>query len=187
MVRRVRRATACWPAGARLASLGSAVAVVWAIVALLFSAQGYAVSAYQGTPQPWWPSLAYSLAIFSVWALLTAPIALAVRYAERAFPLPRRIALYAIGLVVAAVLHVGLFSVLYWPFYSDNGRIATRWAMGERMFVANFDTNTLFYFVVVSVVSGHALYERRSCELRGALSKAGERPARSAGADLVIS
>jgi len=52
--------------------------------------------------------------------------------------------LYAAGLLVVSALHVGLFVAVYWPLYSDAGRL-TRWAMGERMFVRNLGTNALFY------------------------------------------
>src|SRR5687768_8554912 len=63
---------------AYLASIGLA----WTAVAFLFSVQGYIASAYRGSPQPWWTSLGYSLAIFSIWALLTPVIVQAVRQVE---------------------------------------------------------------------------------------------------------
>lgn len=131
---------------AYLASIGLA----WTAVALVFSAQGYIASAYRGSPQPWWPSLGYSLAIFSIWALLTPVIVQTVRKVEaKIAPRLGRGLAYAAGLPVVSALHVVLFALLYWPIYNDGGRIPTRWAMTALMFLKNFDTNTLFYVLVV--------------------------------------
>lgn len=128
------------------------IGLTWAAVALLFSAQGYLVSAYRGSPQPWWPSFGYSLAIFSIWALLTPAIVQVVRKVEaRGAPRLRRGLIYAAGLPVVSALHVALFALLYWPVYNDGGRIPTRWAMSGLMYLKNFDTNTLFYLLVVGV------------------------------------
>lgn len=142
-----------WPgrSGSRyLASIG----LVWTAVALIFSAQGYLVSAYRGSAQPWWPSLGYSLAIFSIWALLTPVIVQAVRKVEATGGARfRRGLVYAAGLPIVCALHVVLFALLYWPIYNDGGRIPTRWAMGELMFLKNLDTNTLFYVLVVGVTA----------------------------------
>lgn len=104
-----------------------------------------------GGRQAWWPSVGYSLAIFSVWALLTWPLLEAVRRIEASgLGLPRRVGLYAAGLFLVAALHVGLFVAVYWPIYNDGGRLG-RWAMGERMFVRNLGTNALFYAALVGV------------------------------------
>lgn len=132
-----------------LASIGLA----WTAVALLFSVQGYLASAYRGSPQPWWPSFGYSLAIFSIWALLTPAIVQAVRKVEAKAPRFRRGLIYAAGLPVVLALHVALFALLYWPIYNDGGRIPSRWAMSSLMFLKNVDTNTLFYVLVVGVTA----------------------------------
>jgi two-component system LytT family response regulator len=57
---------------------------------------------------------------------------------------------------------VGLFALVWWPAYNDGGRIATRWAMGERMFVRNLGTNVIFYAGVVAVALLAARRERRA-------------------------
>jgi len=128
------------------------VVVGWTAVALLLSVQGYVTAASAGRPQPWWPSFGYSLAIFSIWAVLTAPILSAVRRVEASgWSLARRVAVYAAGGAIAWLLHIGLFVLAFWPVYNDGGRIATPWAMAELMFVRNLGTDLMFYAALVAV------------------------------------
>jgi hypothetical protein len=138
----------------------------WFAVAVLFSVQGYAVSAYRGTTQPWWPSFGYSLAIFSVWAALTLPLTCLVRHAEaNVGKVSYRLVIYVIGLPVTAALHVGIFAFAYWPIYNDGGRISTRWSMGERMFLSNLDTNTIFYVLLVAGAASYETWSRRRLQV----------------------
>lgn len=131
--------------------LAAAIVLGWSAVALLLSIQGWLTSANAGRAQAWWPSLGYSFAIFSVWAVLTGPVLESVRRIETsALRLPARMALYAAGLLAVAALHVALFVAIYWPVYNDGGRL-TRWAMGERMFVRNLGTNALFYAALLGL------------------------------------
>lgn len=141
------------------------VAFGWFCIAAIFSIQGYGMSLYRGAPQPWWPSFGYSLAIFSIWAVLTIPIVQAVSAIEaRIASAPRRFLVYAAGLPLMAVLHVGLFALIFWPLYNDGGRIASRWAMGERMLLANLDTNTVLYGLLVGIAVAKTRRERRNHE-----------------------
>ncbi|HEV7234185.1 MAG TPA: LytTR family DNA-binding domain-containing protein [Sphingorhabdus sp.] len=122
----------------------------WMVVAVVFSGFGYVAALRRGVAQPWWPSLGYALAIFSIWALMTWPIAKFVGRIEANVPgVMLRLLIYALGVPVVCAVHVFAFAVLYWPIYNDNGRIATRWIMGERMLLSNLDTNTLLYAVLV--------------------------------------
>jgi len=131
--------------------LAAAIVLSWAAVALLLSLQGWLTSADEGPAQPWWPSLGYSFAIFSVWAALTWPMLEAVRRVDTsALKLAARVGLYAAGLFVVSALHIGLFVAVYWPLYNDDGRLA-RWAMGERMFVRNLGTNVLLYTALLGL------------------------------------
>ncbi|WEK43182.1 MAG: LytTR family DNA-binding domain-containing protein [Candidatus Sphingomonas colombiensis] len=138
--------------GREAIALAGVATAAWATVAVVFAAQGYAISVYRQAPQPWWPSLGYSAAIFSVWLVMTVPIIAIVRRLEHSRRNWRRkSAFYISGLPIAAIVHVGLFALLYWPVYNDGGRIPNRWAMGERMFLSNLDTNTLFYAMLVGL------------------------------------
>jgi hypothetical protein len=128
--------------------LTAAVVCAWSAVALLLSVQGYLTSAQAGAPQPWWPSVGYAFAVFSIWAVLTWPVLASVRRIESGGPRRRRLALYLAGLPLIAALHVALFVALFWPLYNDGGRL-TRWAMAERMFVRNLGTDALFYAALV--------------------------------------
>jgi len=145
-------AVSLWMPNARRVRLLAVIVGGWAIVALALSLQGYVTAASAGRPQAWWPSFGYSLAIFSVWAVLTGPILVAVRRIEASGrSLARRAVAYAFGGPVAWALHIGLFVLAYWPVYNDSGRIPTPWAMAEKMFVRNLGTDLLFYAALVAI------------------------------------
>lgn len=141
--------------------LSFALSLAWALVALGFALQGYGVALYRGSPQPWWPSFGYALAIFSVWAVLTPAIVVGACRAGRLTVGPRLLAL-ALGLPVVATLHVALFAVVFWPIYNDGERIPTRRAMAENMALPNLDTNTLFYVLVVGGTLWRTTRDRRA-------------------------
>lgn len=154
------------PEWGRVARLAGLVILFWAAFALVLSFMAYAASLRRGIPQPWWPSLGYSLAIFSIWALMTPIIAGGVISAEARIGGWRRIGLYALGLPLVCAVHVFAFAAIYWPIYNDGGRIASRWAMGERMLLANLDTNALLYALLV--VGSVIVARRRRREGAGA-------------------
>ncbi|WP_129791957.1 LytTR family DNA-binding domain-containing protein [Sphingosinicella sp. CPCC 101087] len=146
-----------------LARLGLLSAAIWAAVALILAGQAYLVSAFRGSPQAWWPSFAYTAAIFSVWAILTPGLVACVMKAESSLrPTALRWGLYGLGLPVTVALHVGIFVLLYWNFYNDDGRIPDRWAMAERMFVRNLDTDLLFYAAIVVGAAAASRWKRRA-------------------------
>lgn len=128
------------------------VLAAWTIVAIVQAAQGYFLAAHAGTGQLWWPTLAYTLAIYSIWALLTGPVTAAVLAINRYVHMrPLRFAAYIALWPVVSALHVLVFAALYWPAYRSDG-VTTRWAMADRMFVRNLDTNTLLYLALVCAV-----------------------------------
>lgn len=123
----------------------------WALVACVQALQGYALAGYRGVPQSWWPTLFYAAAIHSVWLLLTWPIIAATLAIQRRVSWRGlRAAAYVALWPVVSALHVLLFAFLYWPLYRSEGD-ATRWAMADRMFTRNLDTNTLFYVALVGL------------------------------------
>jgi hypothetical protein len=137
--------------------------IFWVAVALLFALQGQAVSTYRGAHQPWWPSFGYSLAIFSVWAILAPVIALSIGRAEaRLVNWWQLAAACAAGLPIASLLHVGIFALLYWPIYNGDGAISSRFTMIERMALQNLDTNALFYVIVVGATLAWTSHTRRT-------------------------
>lgn len=134
----------------------------WALIALVQAAQGYAVANWRGQEQAWWPSLGYSAAIYSVWVLLSWPIARAVLTIER--HIRRwwlRVLAYLTLWPLAAGAHVLLFGLLYWPLYRGDA-VPTRGAMVEHMFVRNFDSNTMLYAALVAVTIGWMRWPRRA-------------------------
>lgn len=151
----------------------AADAIVWAFIALAFAAQGHVVASYRGVPQPWWPSFGYSLAIFSVWALLTPLIFAAVcRGKDRLKHWWQRAAALAAGLPIVSALHVMAFSLIYWPVYNGGGAIPSRLAMAERMALRNLDTNGLFYLLVAGAAIAWTARARRANET--SVERAGE-------------
>ena len=66
-------------------------------------------------------------------------------------PLWRRASLYAILLPCTVATHVFLFAALFWPIYSDGGRIPSRWAMGATMFRLNFQSDTIIYIGLIGL------------------------------------
>lgn len=140
----------------------------WSLIAVAFAAQGWWAAMLKGTPQPWWPSLGYSAAIFSVWLMLTEPIlALVARIERSSLSLWRRIGLYAIGFPAITGIHVGLFALVYWPLYNDSGRIRSPLAMAGRMLVPNAHTNLVFYAGLVLIAAGAAALERQRARSGG--------------------
>lgn len=140
----------------------------WSLVALLFAAHGYWFGQAAGRPQPWWPSLGYTLAVFSIWALLTPLIAVGVWRTSGHRPGPRA-AILAVGLPATLALHAALFVALFWPLYSGGGRQGP-WTVAEGMLLSNLHTDVLFY---VAVAAGAAVLARRRT-----LSEASGRPMR---------
>ena len=125
-------------------------AVVWLAVATAMAIVGQISSAVRGTPQPFWPSLGYALAIFSVWIMLSPPLMAAARRVRRSAMRTRyRFALLLAGLPVTVAAHVGLFALLFWPLYHGD-RTPTRWAMAEHMFVRNLDMDLVLYLAVIA-------------------------------------
>ncbi|MBB6427510.1 LytTR family DNA-binding domain-containing protein [Sphingopyxis sp. JAI128] len=133
---------------ARLVAIGAG-ALLWALVTLASAAQGQVFAAYRGRPQDWWPTLGYTAAIFSVWALLT-PLLLKTADALLAARLPRRAAaaLWILGYPLATALHVALFVLLFRPIYG--AQAPTRWAMVEPVLLANVDKAAFAYLALVA-------------------------------------
>src|SRR5687768_10068355 len=131
----------------RLVCLGVAA---WAFVALVSALQGKLFAAYHGREQDWWPTLGYTAAIFSVWALLTPAI---IKAADRIYAagLRRLIAasLVALGYPLAMMLHVLLFVALFWPLYGSQA--PTPFAMMEPVLLANFDKSAFAYLTLIAV------------------------------------
>lgn len=126
------------------------VALAWSAAALALSLQGRLTSLSEGGAQPWWPSFGYSLAIASVWCLLTPAVFVAVRAIRT-----RRLApLFLIGLGVAGLalvsfLHAAIFSVVYWPAYGQ-GQHSGPVAMARHMLVRNVGLDALFYAALLA-------------------------------------
>lgn len=141
----------------------------WALLALVSAAQGVLFSWSAGAAQPWWPTLGYSAAIFSVWALLTPPLMIA---ADRIAAAARgRIALHVAGLPIAVAAHLLLFVALYRPMY---GADVPPLAMARAVLFANIDTASFAYLTLIG-----AAFARRRLMARGT-------PARAAVNDLWV-
>ncbi len=144
----------------------------WALIAAIQAVQGNFVAAYGGSPQPWWPTFGYAVAIYSIWALLSWPIIGAVMAIERGIRSVRaRIAAYLLLWPAVVGAHVLLFALIYWPVYRSAG-VATRWDMTSIMFVRNLDTNSLLYLAMVTLTIAWLRWPRRQAARAEAMPSA---------------
>ncbi|MEH6419840.1 LytR/AlgR family response regulator transcription factor [Pseudomonas sp. CGJS7] len=154
--------------GARGLLLGVAA---WALASLISAAQGQAFAAYRGRPQDWWGTLAYTAAIFSVWAVL-APAIMAA--AERLFASGlnkgQQAAVAVLGYLFATALHVALFVLVFWPVYGTG--LANPSAMVLPVVLANFDKAAFAYIALIIAV----LIRRHLRQRPGVAAAAPERP-----------
>lgn len=127
------------------------IAGVWMAVAVICTLQAFTFSLYREEPQDWWPSLGYTAAIFSVWAILTPTILCAGRWLVGS-PLSqaRRAGLVLVGLPTAIVLHLLLFVTLFWPVYGGNA--SSPFAMVMPVLAANLDKSVLAYAALLTVI-----------------------------------
>lgn len=125
---------------------------LWLVASLASAAQGYIFSLHQGRAQPWWPTLGYTAAIFSIWAVLTP---LALKAADRIDVAgPGRAAtliLWLLGYPLATATHIALFVILFWPVYGQGA--ATPLAMARPVWLANIDTSLFAYLALTAAVA----------------------------------
>lgn len=148
----------------------------WLTVALVLSLEGLIAAELRNSPQAWWPSFGYSLAIFSIWMVLTPLLAFTVdRIEAQITAWPMRLLLYIAGWPIVCLLHVGLFALLFWDVYADSARMPTRGAFAIAMFVRNMDLDGFLY---AGIVLGMIVWRRRTVQRIP--------PARSPGEPLAI-
>ena len=122
----------------------------WGLVALVSAAQGQIFALYQGRNQAWWPSLGYTAAVFSIWAILT-PAALGIFRGIAASRLGSvaKAALIAASLPALVALHVLLFVGIFWAVYGPAG--STPWTMAQPVLAANLDKAAFAFAALVTV------------------------------------
>lgn len=117
---------------------------VWVLVTLASAVQGQLFAAYHGRPQEWWPTLGYTAAIFSVWALLTPVVLKAIDQMFAARPhRAAAAALWVLGYPVITALHLLIFVLLFWPIFGTG--FPTPFAMAEPVLLANLDKSIFAY------------------------------------------
>lgn len=123
--------------------------VGWSTIALLLASEAYFVTLMRGDFQPLWPSLGYSLAVFSVWVLLTP---LVLKFADRSFAArlnrATSAAIVVLGCPAIIGLHVLLFVVLFWPLYG--AKFDMPLAMAKPVFMANIDKSAIAYAALIA-------------------------------------
>ena len=129
----------------------------WVALTLLVTFKSQVLAVLQGHPQPLWSALGYTAAIYSVWALL-GPILLETVSRVIGTRVARliRVAALVAGLPIALMLHVGLFSIFYWPIYGRT--FSSPGEMIPYVFAANLDTGALAYAAIVAI----AVWRRRA-------------------------
>ena len=132
--------------------------LIWLVIALITSVQGYVAGRTAGTPQPWLPAFGNGIAWYSAWAVLTPlVVAVARRFAnERRIPLLFAIHLGA-GLSVA-VLHSALYASLNAMVY---GRAAwAPWSSDLLLLklTSSVHVQLMIYAIIVGIVLGARAY-----------------------------
>ncbi len=157
--------------GSRVRALLVPGVLPWVALTALATLQGQILAELQGRPQPFWPALGYTAAIYSIWALL-GPMLLAIAGRVVAAEAPRvvRAAALALGVPAALVVHVGLFSLLYWPIYG--GGFASPIEMIPYVLGANLDTGALACAAIVALAVLRRRRARDAAAARDALDAA---------------
>ncbi|GGE61928.1 LytR/AlgR family response regulator transcription factor [Niveispirillum cyanobacteriorum] len=123
---------------------------VWLCVALISVVQGQVFAAFAGRSQAWWPTFHYTVAIFSVWALLTpAVLHAARRVEERRFGRVAALSLWLAGYPLTVMAHLTLFVLLFWPIYG--GPSLSLFAMAKAVFLANLDKSAFAYIALIAL------------------------------------
>lgn len=133
------------PAQVRLCAAGLGT---WTLAALVSATQGYVFAGFSGRPQTWWATLAYALAIFSIWALISPVLLAALSRAWKIKPKGQRVAVLVVGAPVAMATHVMVFAVAYHPVYGQGRSILS---MVAPVLASNLDTAAVAYSLLVSV------------------------------------
>ncbi len=132
------------PAQIRLVAVGLGI---WALAAMVSAAQAYVFAGFSGRSQDWWPSLAYTLAIFSIWALISPVLLASLSGAFRIGRMGARIAVVILGAPIAVAAHVAIFTVAFHPIYGQGRSIL---GMIAPVMASNLDTAALAYSVLVA-------------------------------------
>ncbi len=123
---------------------------VWLCVALISTVQGQVFAAYAGRGQAWWPTFHYTVAIFSVWALLTPAVLHAARRVEkRRLGRAAALSLWLAGYPLTVMAHLILFVLLFWPIYG--GQSPSILAMAKAVFLANLDKSAFAYIALIAL------------------------------------
>lgn len=123
---------------------------VWLCVALICTVQGQVFAAYAGRAQAWWPTFHYTVAIFSVWALLTpAVLHMARRVDEQRLGRVAALSLWLTGYPLTVMAHLTLFVLLFWPIYG--GENPSLFAMAKAVFLANLDKSAFAYIALMAL------------------------------------
>jgi two-component system LytT family response regulator len=125
-------------------------AALWLLVALVSGVQGQLFATYHGRSQEWWPTFGYTVAVFSVWALLT-PVVLKAAEKVSASGISRlnAAALYLMGFPITTGLHLLIFVLLFWPVYGSAA--PTPWAMAKPVLLANLDKAAFAYLALLAM------------------------------------
>lgn len=130
--------------------LWTAGAAVWLCVAVISTVQGQLFAAYTGRAQAWWPAFHYTVAIFSVWALLTpAVLSAAGRVEQRRYGRAAAMCVWLLGYPLTVLVHLTLFVLLFWPVYGGQSRSPL--AMAKAVFFANLDNSAYAYAALIAL------------------------------------
>ena len=158
-----------------LAWFAFAILLFWGLLALLFATESYLSDMYEGTPFPFLRSLGYSLARYSIWALLS-PAVLWLAHSVRPSQRTRFICVHLAGGVATALLQAWLFAVIFFPLYRSEH--TSRYGLWRSMLAYHFASNLVTYFAITGIAVGFGYYSRlrereaRESEIEALLARA---------------
>ena len=138
-----------------LARFAFAILLFWGLLALLFATESYLSDMYEDTPFPFLRSLGYSLARYSIWALLS-PAVLWLAHSVRPSQRTRFICVHLAGGVATALLQAWLFAVIFFPLYRSEH--TSRYGLWRSMLAYHFASNLVTYFAITGIAVGFGYY-----------------------------
>lgn len=135
------------------------VPAIWIAIAFLTSLQNYVANIAAGQPQPWLPALGYGLIWWSAWAMVTpVPVLLARRFGIDQRHLARFAAVHLAGGVATAVLHAGIYALLFRLFVPRGPDSLSSIDLLVQKLSYSIHVNLMVYFIIVGIVVGGRAY-----------------------------
>lgn len=132
--------------------------LIWLVIALITSVQGYVAGLAAGSPQPWLPAFGNGIAWYSAWAVLTPLVVAVARRLADERRIARLVVIHLAAGVCVAVLHSTLYASLNAMVYGK-----ATWApwSSELLLLkltGSVHVQLMIYAIIVGIVLGARAY-----------------------------